>query len=1094
MKKIISLVLALLMVLPCLSVFASERDVTEVQHYGNIQEFINDSLELINKAPEIQDVPVANNGGIVDEEDISTYSEFETCRLIVESEEKPDSLNSVGIASGFMDYHIVQFTNPYDTKTAFEYYSNQQDVVSVYPDEVVTLSDDETEEITVSEQTEVPERLNSWGADSTGFYDVKDYLIANDIPMEEVVVGVVDTGIDLEHEFFKGRLIETGFNVTNSGEKNSEKDVEHGHGTKVASVIVDSTPEKIKVASYKVIENDGSGTATRVSLGILQAVEDKVDIINASLGLENSLVADAVEYAYEEKIPVVAAAANDSGNIDILDVYPAKCKHAITVAAIDEFYMPVDFTNYGREVDVSAPGKKIHVADIGNAYVYSQGTSFSAPYTAAVCAIYKSLNNDCSVDENEEIIKEKASSHSALLTMHDKIDEWYGIGIIDVVGVSGFERQAEVKVNVEPGDYFKTISIELSSEGADEIYYTLDQTIPTKENGILYTGPIEISSDGVVVKAIAYSDGRLRSEIFSGFYKSWIEEPEEKFTINDNGKILSYTGDSHYVLIPETINGITVTDIGVQTFNKSEITGIVLPKTVTVLSTNAFSNNETIKYVYGEAITEIGTYAFGGSEVLYVDFPNAEKVNEAAFKNTKNMFGINLPELKFADKEAFCNNKMLYIYLPELETAGLSCFKSSHNLIEIYIPKLKTAWNLPVKKNSYWFQDSYTFKALDLPSVGAIYENDFISLDEKYIERIEFSNLRKFGGVPSSKSMPSYKLVLPATIEEITVTSKQFTNGSYTFYGTAGTMAEQWIKELDRASIRFVELTPENAIVTDLPEYYKSYMGELEPDIMGFNRTYQWYANTVDSNEGGTPIEGATNKKFNPAVYPAPYYYCEVTSTDKGYEPMIIKTSVCENRSLKTIDYSELEHALAKVPEDLSIYTAESKDVLEKIIEETKDIDGLNQKQINELAEKLAAAISELRLRTDIVAILTDYNGVVVAEKVVQGDATEIVFDGIDDGQYTVILSNESYVTREYTVTATDGKASTEFKLHRIGDLNGDGKVNTMDVARANASAKGMNALTGYELACADINGDGKVNTMDVARMNAHAKGVSSLW
>ncbi len=1028
MKKFIPFVLVLLIMLPWVSIFSLAKD-NEIQDYGDVQGFIDSSLELINKASEIQDVPMANNGGIVCEEDISTYNEFETCRLIVESKEKPDNLNSVGIASGFMDYHIVQFSNVYDTKTAFEYYSNQEEVVSVYPDEIITLSDDETEEITISEQTEAPERLNSWGTDTTGFYDLKDYLIANDIPMEEVVVGIVDSGIDLEHEFFEGRLIETGFNVTNSGKKHSEEDTEHGHGTKVASVIVDSTSEKVKVASYKVIERDGSGTVTSVTSGLLQAIEDEVDIINASLCIENwqNLISDAVEYAYANNIPVVAAAGNDSGHIDMLDAYPAKNERAITVAAVDKFYMPTEFTNYGRMVDIAAPGKKIYVADIGNSYVYSQGTSFSAPYTAAVCAMYKSLNNDCSVNEIEEKIKETASSHSSLLTMHDKIDEWYGIGIIDAIGVSDFERQAEVKVNIEPGDYFKTISIELSSEGADEIYYTLDQTIPTKENGVLYTGPIEISSDGVVIKAIAYSDNQLRSKIFSGFYKSWIEEPEENFTINDNGKILSYTGNSSYVMIPETINDITVTDIGIQTFNKSEIIGIMLPKTVTNLSTNAFSNNETIKYVYGESITEIGSYAFGGSKVLYVDFPNAEKADEAAFKNALNMFGVNLPKLKFADKEAFCNNKMLYIYLPELETAGLSCFKSSHNLIEIYIPELKTVWELPPKRNSYWFNDSFIFEPIDLPLVETVYEQDFVSLSARSIKRIEFSNLKALNGIPSSKSATQYIMVLPSTLEEINVDTNQL-NASYKVYGTSGTLAEKWAE--DKFSVTFIEITPENAVITDLPEYYKPYMGELEADVVGFNREYQWYANTIDSNEGGTPIEGATSKKFNPADYSAPYYYCEVTSTDKGYEPMIIKTSACENRSLKT----------------------------------------------------------------DITITITNSAGEVIRKELLSGDMTEISFDGICDGEYVVTVSKENYVTREYTVTATDGKLSLEFELNLVGDLNGDGKVNAIDVARANASAKGVTALTGYEFACADINGDGRVNMIDVALMNAHSKGVSVLW
>ena len=66
--------------------------------------------------------------------------------------------------------------------------------------------------------------------------------------------------------------------------------------------------------------------------------------------------------------------------------------------------------------------------------------------------------------------------------------------------------------------------------------------------------------------------------------------------------------------------------------------------------------------------------------------------------------------------------------------------------------------------------------------------------------------------------------------------------------------------------------------------------------------------------------------------------------------------------------------------------------------------------------------------------------------------------------------------------------------LNFIGDINGDGKVNTLDVAQANAHAKGVASLSDYEFSCADANGDGKVNTLDVARMNAHAKNIITLW
>ena len=103
-------------------------------------------------------------------------------------------------------------------------------------------------------------------------------------------------------------------------------------------------------------------------------------------------------------------------------------------------------------------------------------------------------------------------------------------------------------------------------------------------------------------------------------------------------------------------------------------------------------------------------------------------------------------------------------------------------------------------------------------------------------------------------------------------------------------------------------------------------------------------------------------------------------------------------------------------------------------------------------------------------------------------------FEGVAPGTYTMKVSKANHVTREYTVVVGNSSIPRDAKIHLLGDINGDGKVNTMDVARTNAHAKGVSVLSGYEFACVDINGDGRVNTMDVARMNAHAKGVTTIW
>lgn len=973
MKKLISFMLALLTIMPCISAFASAKEIEndKDQSFGNIQSFIDDALELTDNAPVIQDVPIANNGSIGSEADSDSDYDFETCRLIVESEEKPDKLNSLGIASGFMNYHIVQFANAKDTEKAFEYYQDEEDVISVFVDEFMSFSEIEVIENSSVEFDVAPSRLNTWGADYTGFYELKDYLANKKFTLEDVVVGVVDTGVDLDHEFLQGRLVRTYFNSSGSGRSDNENDQSNGHGTMVSSVIVDSTPDNVKVAVYKT-----TTTLSSLSLGCLQAIEDEVDIINASFGgfaatepSEADYWQNIVDCAYEKNIVFVAAAGNDEANLDRGYNYPSDCEHAISVGAVGKGYKPTDFTNYGRSIDVSAPGEYILVAvPVISSYASASGTSFSSPYTASLCAMYKSLYPSSTVDEITEAVKSNTSSYSPYFTMHKGIDKLFGTGIIDAVGTSGLRRQAEIKANIAPGDYDGAISVELSSEGADEIYYTLDGQVPGESNAIfLYQGPIKISSGGVVITAIAYNKDKLRSKIFSGLYKIWEEAPEKSFTISEEGQLQSYTGKPSYVKVPETINGITVKSVGYTAFKNSRAEGVILPETVTELSQYAFNGeSDKVKYVYGKGVKTIGYAALAHSDsIIYVDFPNAEFADESAFSNTKTLFGLDLPKLKEAGYGAFNGcKKMLRLNLPELESAGMHCFENSGNLYDIYLPKLNTISGMDkFSSGSLWFYGSRVYNAVELPSAEKIYELDFLSITmENRVKRAEFSNLKQWRGA-SFFDEPNYSelihtLVLPSTVETITVGQSDYISG-YIIYGSKGTYVEQWANEQTSLDVTFIEITPETAVVTDLPECHRPYMGELVADVAGFNKTYQWYANTVDSNKGGTPIDGATGRSFDPADYPAPYYYCEVISTDKGYDPVLIKTSACQNMEMADVDYTPLENALKKVPKDLTIYD-KGKDALVRIVEEAKNPEDLNQLQVNGLARELENALKNL--------------------------------------------------------------------------------------------------------------------------------------
>ena len=106
----------------------------------------------------------------------------------------------------------------------------------------------------------------------------------------------------------------------------------------------------------------------------------------------------------------------------------------------------------------------------------------------------------------------------------------------------------------------------------------------------------------------------------------------------------------------------------------------------------------------------------------------------------------------------------------------------------------------------------------------------------------------------------------------------------------------------------------------------------------------------------------------------------------------------------------------------------------------------------------------------------------------------EYKFSNVAAGTYTLKVMKENHVTREYTVVVGNSSVIQDVKIHLKGDINGDDKVNTSDVGKANAHVKKVSTLTGYEFAYADVNGDGKVNTSDVGKMNAHVKKTSMLW
>ena len=121
-------------------------------------------------------------------------------------------------------------------------------------------------------------------------------------------------------------------------------------------------------------------------------------------------------------------------------------------------------------------------------------------------------------------------------------------------------------------------------------------------------------------------------------------------------------------------------------------------------------------------------------------------------------------------------------------------------------------------------------------------------------------------------------------------------------------------------------------------------------------------------------------------------------------------------------------------------------------------------------------------------------DGEVVASVTATGKEGAYSIVDVAAGTYTLKVSQANHVEREYTITVADEDLTQDVKIHLIGDIDGNGKVNTGDVAKLNAHLKGTNKLTDeYQIKCANVNG-GSLNMGDTAALYGHIKGTKKLY
>jgi len=253
----------------------------------------------------------------------------------------------------------------------------------------------------------------------------------------EIIVAVIDTGIELTHPDLINRIAPGGYNFVLEGTDIYDL---NGHGTCVSGVIAAEAGNSkgicgvsglapVKILPLQAGDSKGTMYASDLLAAVDYAISKNVDVINISFGsadksvLEEAAIRDAVDHG----IVVVASAGND-GNTTVN--YPASYPGVISVGSVSKTaenqYIISSFSSYNNEVDLAAPGDNICTTALQQGYASKRGTSFSAPMAAGVLALIKSCRPSLNGQSAASILLRTAAD----LGLAGR-DNYYGYGLVD---------------------------------------------------------------------------------------------------------------------------------------------------------------------------------------------------------------------------------------------------------------------------------------------------------------------------------------------------------------------------------------------------------------------------------------------------------------------------------------------------------------------------------------------------------------------------------------------------------------------------------------------------------------------------------------
>jgi len=283
------------------------------------------------------------------------------------------------------------------------------------------------------------------------------HLEDNGVPpggMTDVVVAVIDTGVDYNHEDLIANMWVNGGEIPDNGVDDDNNgfiddihgcnvvsnEISHsgdpidlnGHGTHVSGIIASTAfngsggvgvAYNVRIMAVRSAQYSGTLTSTDIAEGIMYAIDNGAEVINMSFGGtgRSQIVEDTLSIAFSQAV-LVASAGNAhvptevSPNEPSKPYYPAALPWVLGVMASDINGRLTSFTNYDTcpqtniEYEVAAPGAHIFSTLPDGQYAKWSGTSMAAPVISGIAALTRSFFNEREVYSNRFIMGQIAGS------------------------------------------------------------------------------------------------------------------------------------------------------------------------------------------------------------------------------------------------------------------------------------------------------------------------------------------------------------------------------------------------------------------------------------------------------------------------------------------------------------------------------------------------------------------------------------------------------------------------------------------------------------------------------------------------------------